>query len=141
MSFLTWSGVDAAGVGLLVSLQAAGIYLKLMNPTKQVREILRVTNLESVFEISESQSHDDYPVAVAFLQVGSIAFGTKVVTATRGTEDSGRLGRTVLGFLAILNGPNRPQSSRKPQWCSVQEWRQPESEASAVTAYVSEVTD
>ena len=60
MSFLTWSGVDAAGIGLLVSLQAAGIYLKLMNPTKQVREILRVTNLESVFEISESQSHDDY---------------------------------------------------------------------------------
>ena len=30
--------IDAAGIGLLVSLQAAGIYLKLMNPTKQVRE-------------------------------------------------------------------------------------------------------
>ena len=48
--------IDAAGIGLLVSLQAAGIYLKLMNPTTQVREILRVTQLESVFEICEAQS-------------------------------------------------------------------------------------
>src|SRR5579863_5303808 len=48
--------VDAAGIGLLVSLQAAGIYLKLVNPTRQVREVLRVTQLESVFEIYPSQS-------------------------------------------------------------------------------------
>ncbi|MGA9790385.1 MAG: STAS domain-containing protein [Terriglobales bacterium] len=48
--------IDAAGIGLLVSLQAAGIYLKLLNPTKQVREVLRVTQLESVFEICESPS-------------------------------------------------------------------------------------
>ncbi len=48
--------IDAAGIGLLISLQAAGIYLKLMNPTKRVREILRVTKLDSVFEICESQS-------------------------------------------------------------------------------------
>jgi anti-anti-sigma factor len=47
--------IDAAGVGLLVSLQAAGIYLKLVNPTKQVREVLRITKLESVFEICKSQ--------------------------------------------------------------------------------------
>ncbi len=51
--------IDAAGIGLLVSLQAAGIYLKLMNPTEQVREILRVTGLESVFEICESQSTEE----------------------------------------------------------------------------------
>ena len=50
--------IDAAGIGLLVSLQAAGIYLKLVNPTTQVREILRVTQLESVFEICESPSMD-----------------------------------------------------------------------------------
>ncbi len=50
--------IDAAGIGLLVSLQAAGIYLKLVNPTPQVREILRVTQLESVFEICDSQSMD-----------------------------------------------------------------------------------
>src|SRR5260370_2766348 len=123
MSFLTWSGVDAAECGgnRTFGFAASRWYLSQANESDQAsaRE-LRVTNLESVFEISESQSLDDYPVAVAFLQVGSIAFSTKVVTATRGTEDSGRLGRTVLGFLAILNGPNRPQSSRKPQWCSVQ---------------------
>jgi anti-anti-sigma regulatory factor len=28
--------VDAAGIGALVALQAAGVYLKLMNPTQQV---------------------------------------------------------------------------------------------------------
>jgi len=48
--------IDAAGIGLLISLQAAGIYLKLMNPGIAVRETLRVTKLESVFEIWESQS-------------------------------------------------------------------------------------
>jgi anti-anti-sigma factor len=47
-------GIDAAGIGALVSLQAAGLYLQLMNPTQQVREILKVTNLDSVFEICES---------------------------------------------------------------------------------------
>lgn len=50
--------MDAAGIGLLVSLQAAGIYLKLANPTPQVREVLRVTQLESIFEICEPQPMD-----------------------------------------------------------------------------------
>jgi anti-anti-sigma factor len=50
--------IDAAGIGLLVSLQAAGIYLKLMNPTATVREILRLTQLESIFEICDSQAAD-----------------------------------------------------------------------------------
>src|SRR5882762_8704796 len=57
--------IDAAGVGLLVSLQAAGIYLKLANPTKQVREVLRLTKLESVFEISKSQWADEALQGVA----------------------------------------------------------------------------
>src|SRR5271154_2333335 len=48
--------IDAAGMGVLISLQAAGIYLTLMNPTRQVREVLRLTQLESVFEICESPS-------------------------------------------------------------------------------------
>jgi anti-anti-sigma factor len=47
--------IDAAGIGALVALQAAGIYLKLMNPTQPVRETLRVTNLASIFAICESQ--------------------------------------------------------------------------------------
>jgi anti-anti-sigma factor len=48
--------IDAAGVGALLALQAAGVYLKLLNPSRQVREILKVTRLNSIFEICESQS-------------------------------------------------------------------------------------
>ena len=44
--------IDAAGIGVLVALQASGIYLTLLNPTEQVREVLRVTQLDSIFEIS-----------------------------------------------------------------------------------------
>jgi anti-anti-sigma factor len=51
--------IDAAGVGALASLQAAGVYLKLVNPTRRVREILKVTKLDSIFEICESQSIDE----------------------------------------------------------------------------------
>jgi anti-anti-sigma factor len=51
--------IDAAGIGLLISLQAAGIYLQLLNPTRRVQEILKVTKLDSVFEICESQSDHD----------------------------------------------------------------------------------
>lgn len=43
--------IDAAGIGLLVSLQAAGIYLKLMNPNQNVRETLKLTHLDSIFEV------------------------------------------------------------------------------------------
>jgi len=48
--------IDAAGIGSLVSLQASGIYLTLLNPAEQVREVLRVTQLESIFEIRESRA-------------------------------------------------------------------------------------
>jgi anti-anti-sigma factor len=51
--------VDAAGIGLLVTLQAAGYYLTLMNPAAHVREILRVTKLDTVIEISELQQTGD----------------------------------------------------------------------------------
>jgi len=39
-----------------VALQAAGIYLKLMNPAESVRSMLRLTGLQSVFEICEEQT-------------------------------------------------------------------------------------
>jgi len=45
--------MDAAGVGALIALQSAGVYLKLANANRVVRELLRVTGLESIFEISE----------------------------------------------------------------------------------------
>jgi anti-anti-sigma factor len=48
--------VDAAGIGMLVSLQAAGIYISLMNPNQHVRETLRVTHLDSIFEVCETPS-------------------------------------------------------------------------------------
>jgi len=48
--------IDAAGIGALVSLQAAGIYLTLLNPTEPVREVLRITQLESIFEIENRDS-------------------------------------------------------------------------------------
>jgi anti-anti-sigma regulatory factor len=46
--------IDAAGIGALISLQAAGIYLRLMDPSKEVREILRLTKVDSMLEICES---------------------------------------------------------------------------------------
>jgi anti-anti-sigma factor len=51
------AAIDAAGVGALIALQAAGVYLRLLNPTQQVREVLRVTGLDSIFEICESRSN------------------------------------------------------------------------------------
>jgi anti-anti-sigma factor len=57
--------IDAAGIGVLVSLQAAGVYLKLLNPTAPVRELLRITKLESVFEICDavpvSKETEEFP--------------------------------------------------------------------------------
>jgi len=48
--------IDAAGIGSLVALQAAGIYLKLLNPAEQVREVLKVTHVDSILEICEFQA-------------------------------------------------------------------------------------
>lgn len=45
--------MDAAGIGALISLQTAGIYLRLQNPNKAVSEILHLTGMESVFEIGD----------------------------------------------------------------------------------------
>jgi anti-anti-sigma factor len=53
--------MDAAGIGLLVSLQAAGIYLRLMNPNRNVREILRLTHLDSIFEVCEPLLAQEMP--------------------------------------------------------------------------------
>jgi anti-anti-sigma factor len=62
--------IDAAGLGALVSLQAAGVYLRLLNPTASVREVLRVTQLDSIFQIEESPTSPEVgsglkPMAVA----------------------------------------------------------------------------
>ena len=43
--------IDRAGVGAFVALQAAGVYLQLLNPAKCVREVLRLAGIDSIFEI------------------------------------------------------------------------------------------
>lgn len=50
------TAIDAAGIGALVSLQAAGVYVRLMNPAEPVRAVLKLTGLASVFEICSGQS-------------------------------------------------------------------------------------
>jgi len=47
--------VDGGGIGLLLFLQgwtrAVGIDLQLLNPAPHIRELLQLTNLDSVFKI------------------------------------------------------------------------------------------
>ena len=73
------TAIDAAGIGALVSLQAAGVYLKLMNPTEAVREVLRLTRLEGVFEIidrSIAEAAEDLASAQLYVGEGKVpAFG------------------------------------------------------------------
>jgi anti-anti-sigma factor len=46
--------IDAAGVGAFVALQAAGVYLRMLNPGRAMREVLRLAKLDSIFEILAS---------------------------------------------------------------------------------------
>jgi anti-anti-sigma factor len=43
------TAVDADGLGALLALQAAGIYLRLENPSEPVRQILHSAGLDSIF--------------------------------------------------------------------------------------------
>jgi anti-anti-sigma regulatory factor len=51
--------IDGGRIGLFVFLQgwarATGIELKLMNPSQHLRELLKLTNLDSVFELCLSE--------------------------------------------------------------------------------------
>jgi hypothetical protein len=68
-----------------MSLQAAGVYLKLMNPTKQVREILKVTELESIFEIWESESTDEVAEVGVINDRSEATLGPEVASGTDGS--------------------------------------------------------
>jgi anti-anti-sigma factor len=48
--------IDAAGVGMLVSLQAAGVYLTLLNPNDAVSNVLHLTGLDTVFDIRRGET-------------------------------------------------------------------------------------
>ena len=49
-------GIDAAGVGALIALRAAGIYLTLRDPSHPVSEVLRLTQLDTVLEIAPEEN-------------------------------------------------------------------------------------
>jgi anti-anti-sigma factor len=53
------TAIDPAGIGALLSLQAAGTYLRLVGPSLAVRQVLRLTSLDSLFEISASQCREE----------------------------------------------------------------------------------
>src|SRR5438552_8149186 len=61
--------IDAGGLGLLVFLHMCahglGTELKLRNPTQRVAELLRLTNLNSVFEIFPSENVVSRPATAA----------------------------------------------------------------------------
>jgi anti-anti-sigma regulatory factor len=45
--------VDSSGIGALIALQAAGVYVRLKNVPEKVRRALTERNAESLFEICE----------------------------------------------------------------------------------------
>ena len=49
------TAIDAAGIGALISLRTLGTHLRLVDPSQRVSRVLRLTNLHSVFDISESE--------------------------------------------------------------------------------------
>jgi anti-anti-sigma factor len=78
--------IDAAGVGALISLHAAGVYLQLINPSKTIRDVLRLTQLDSIFEIGSaplSTGYKDYEENSDPHPAPPIS--ALVITETRGT--------------------------------------------------------
>ncbi len=55
--------VDWSGVGALIALQAAGVYLRLKNVPEEMRRALRARNVEPLFEICEGD-RDERAAAV-----------------------------------------------------------------------------
>jgi anti-anti-sigma regulatory factor len=55
------TAVDAAGIGALLSLQAAGFYLTLADPIPTVQQVLARTDLDSVFEITQTTCFGETP--------------------------------------------------------------------------------
>jgi hypothetical protein len=64
------TSIDAAGIGVLVSLQDAGTRLRVIDPCETVRQVLRLTNLDSAFDISDSGCGKETMVPDATGQIG-----------------------------------------------------------------------
>lgn len=64
--------VDSSGVGQLVgaltSARSQGVSLKLINPVKQVEDLLRMTKLYTVFDIKENEA-----AAINSFSTGAVA--------------------------------------------------------------------
>jgi anti-sigma B factor antagonist len=64
--------VDSSGVGQLVgaltSARSQGVSLKLINPVKQVEDLLRMTKLYTVFDIKENEA-----AAIESFSTGAVA--------------------------------------------------------------------
>ena len=69
------TSIDAAGIGVLVSLQNAGTRLRVVDPSETVRQVLRLTNLDSAFDISDSGCGKETIVPNATGQIGIHATG------------------------------------------------------------------
>ena len=50
------TAIDAAGIGALVALQGVGTRLRLVDPSESVGRVLRLANLDSVFDICPNQN-------------------------------------------------------------------------------------
>ena len=57
--------IDASGVGALVALQAAGIYVQLVNASAPVREVLRVTQVDSIVDVGATTPRSPMPTRAA----------------------------------------------------------------------------
>jgi len=64
------TAIDAAGIGALVSLQTGGTHLRLVEPSETVRQALRLTNLDSIFDPSASKCGRDPMFPNATGQIG-----------------------------------------------------------------------
>jgi len=55
------SYIDSSGIGELVdgltSVAKVGGTMKLLNPTRRVKDLLRMTNLNTIFEVHEDEAH------------------------------------------------------------------------------------
>jgi len=85
------SMIDAGGLGLLLELrqhtESRGIEFSLKNVTKRVRQVLEITRLDTVFDISVGK---DVPVAPLHQRARSLVETADCTYRIKGTNDRAR---------------------------------------------------
>jgi anti-anti-sigma factor len=96
--------IDAAGLGLLVFLHTSasidGMELKLINPTQRVRNLLALTNLDSVLEICSPQDVEWRLSGVEHAHAAEVEanlYSRSIGTCRPFRQDDGLLGSDPLG--------------------------------------------